>query len=194
MAAGIANNPALYGLYKAAGLLDTVAGGIALPDIKVMGSGVNLQTTVADLMRVGAMSGSILSSIGALVSTGGNGGLTGSGILRAAGIDSSGISQVTRGTSGGVTSTSGVSVSESGTVISNSDGNAVQDKTITDASDSGNSQFVEAVDSNEETQLSDVNDSVINIYNLLLDLVEGGALKVAVNNAVEVSNLPATTY
>lgn len=56
MAAGIANNPMLYATYKAAGLLDAVTGGIALPDIKVMGTGVNLQTTIADLMRVGAMS------------------------------------------------------------------------------------------------------------------------------------------
>ena len=73
MAAGIANSPAMYGLYKAAGMLDAVAGGIALPDIKVMGSGVNLQTTVADLMRVGAMSGGILGSIGTMVAAGGGG-------------------------------------------------------------------------------------------------------------------------
>ena len=194
MAAGIASNPALYGLYKAAGLLDTVAGGIALPDIKVMGSGVNLQTTVADLMRVGAMSGGILSSIGQMVTAGGGGGLTGGGILKAAGIDSSGISQVTRGNGSSLSTAGGMTVSESGTVVGNSDGSAVQDKTMTDATDDGNSQLVEAVDSNEETKLNDVNNSVINIYNLLLDLVEGGALKVKVDGSVEVSNMPATTW
>lgn len=193
MAAGIANNPVLYGLYKAAGLLDAVAGGIALPDIKVMGSGVNLQTTVADLMRVGAMSGGILSSIGTMVTAGGNGGITGTGILKAAGIDSSGISQVTRGSAASLATASGMSVSESGTVVGNSDGSAVQSKTMTDATDEGNAQLVEAVDSTEETKLSDVNNSVINIYNLLLDLVEGGALKVTVDGSVEVSNMPTTT-
>lgn len=196
MAAGIANSPAMYGLYKAAGLLDAVAGGIALPDIKVMGSGVNLQTTVADLMRVGAMSGGILGSIGTMVTAGGggNGGMTGLGILRAAGIDSSGISQVTRGNGSALATAGGITVSESGTVVGNSDGSAVQDKTMTDATDDGNSQLVEAVDSNEETKLGDVNNSVINIYNLLLDLVEGGALKVTVDGSVEVSNMPSATY
>ena len=76
LAAGIANNPMLYATYKAAGLLDAVTGGIALPDIKVMGTGVNLQTTIADLMRVGAMSGSILSGIGGMITSGGNGGVS----------------------------------------------------------------------------------------------------------------------
>lgn len=194
MAAGIANNPALYGLYKAAGLLDSVAGGIAIPAFSVMGNMVDLHTTVADLMRVGAMGGGILSSIGQMVTAGGGGGITGGGILKAAGIDSSGISQVTRGNGSNLATAGGMTVSESGTVVGNSDGSVVQDKTMTDASDEGNSQLVEAVDSNEETKLSDVNSSVINIYNLLLDLVSGGALKVAVQGAVEVSNLPEPRY
>ena len=60
MASSMASSPALYFLNTAANLLDSF-GGIALPDIKVMGSGVNLQTTVADLMRVGALGGTALS-------------------------------------------------------------------------------------------------------------------------------------
>ena len=98
MAAGVANNPLLYATYKAAGLLDTVTGGIALPDIKVMGTGVNLQTTIADLMRVGAMSGSILSGIGSMVASGGNGDLN----------------TVSRGKGHGLRTTGGATVSESG--------------------------------------------------------------------------------
>ena len=194
MAAGIANNPALYGLYKAAGLLDNIAGGIAIPAFSVMGNMVDLHTTVADLMRVGAMSGGILSSIGQMAMAGGGGGITGGGILKAAGITGSGISQVTRGNGSGLATAGGITVSESGTVVGNTDGSAVQDKTMTDANDSGNSQLVEATESSDETKLSDVNNSVINIYNLLLDLVEGSALRVKVDGEVAISNLPPTTY
>ena len=70
MAEGMASNPVLYAIYKSAGLLDSVVGGIALPDIKVLGTGANLQTTVADLMRVGAMSGGILAGVAKMIAAG----------------------------------------------------------------------------------------------------------------------------
>lgn len=83
MAAGIANNPALYGIYKIAGMLDKTVGGITLPDISVMGNSVALHTTIADLMRVTALSGSMLQGLGTIMMAGGNGGITGGGILSA---------------------------------------------------------------------------------------------------------------
>lgn len=173
MAAGVANNPLLYATYKAAGLLDTVTGGIALPDIKVMGTGVNLQTTIADLMRVGAMSGSILSGIGSMVASGGNGGITGSGILKAAGI-SGNLNTVSRGNGQGLRTTGGATVSESGSLIGNSNGSDIQNATMTNATDSANAQLAEAVDSSEETKLSEVYAEVVEIYKLLQDVANGG--------------------
>ena len=173
MAAGIANNPMLYATYKAAGLLDAVTGGIALPDIKVMGTGVNLQTTIADLMRVGAMSGSILSGIGSMIASGGNGGITGSGILKAAGI-SGNLNTVSRGDGQGLRTTGGATVSESGSLIGNSNGSDIQNATMTNATDSANAQLAEAVDSSEETKLSEVYAEVVEIYKLLQDVANGG--------------------
>lgn len=173
MAAGIANNPMLYATYKAAGLLDAVTGGIALPDIKVMGTGVNLQTTIADLMRVGAMSGSILSGIGSMIASGGNGGITGSGILKAAGI-SGNLNTVSRGDGQGLRTAGGATVSESGSLIGNSNGSDIQNATMTNATDSANAQLAEAVDSSEETKLSEVYAEVVEIYKLLQDVANGG--------------------
>ena len=173
MAAGIANNPMLYATYKAAGLLDAVTGGIALPDIKVMGTGVNLQTTIADLMRVGAMSGSILSGIGSMIASGGNGGITGSGILRAAGI-SGNLNTVSRGNGSALSTAGGASVSESGSLIGNSNSSDIQNATMTNATDSANAQLAEAVDSSEETKLSEVYAEVVEIYRLLQDVANGG--------------------
>ena len=173
MAAGIANNPALYATYKAAGLLDAVTGGIALPDIKVMGTGVNLQTTIADLMRVGAMSGSILSGIGSMIASGGNGGITGSDILRAAGI-SSAANMVSRGNGSDLVTTGGASVSESGSLIGNSNSSDIKNATMTNATDSANAQLAEAIDSSEETKLSEVYAEVVEIYRLLQEVANGG--------------------
>ncbi len=190
MAAGIANNPALYAMYKTAGLLDAVTGGIALPDIKVMGTGVNLQTTIADLMRVGAMSGSILAGIGTMISSGGNGGITGSGILRAAGI-SGAANMVSRGNGSALSTTSGASVSESGALIGNSSGSDVKNATMTNATDSANAQLAEAVDSSEETKLSEVYAEVVEIYKLLQD-VANGSYTIAVdvkNPSLKIDNI-----
>ena len=173
MAAGIANNPMLYATYKAAGLLDAVTGGIALPDIKVMGTGVNLQTTIADLMRVGAMSGSILSGIGSMISSGGNGGIAGSDILRAAGI-SGAANMVSRGNGSALSTVGGASVSESGSLIGNSSSSDIQNATMTNATDSANAQLAEAIDSSEETKLSEVYAEVVEIYKLLQDVANGG--------------------
>ena len=172
MAAGIANNPALYAMYKVAGMLDTVAGGIAIPAFSVMGNMVDLETTVADLMRAGAMGGSILSGIGTMIASGGNGGLTGSGILKAAGIGNT-VSTVTRGTGAGLRTTGGATVSESGSIVGNSSGSDVQNKTMTDATDSGNSQLASAVEGTEETKLHDVYAEVVEIYRLLQDIAGG---------------------
>ena len=173
MAAGIANNPMLYATYKAAGLLDAVTGGIALPDIKVMGTGVNLQTTIADLMRVTAMSGSILSGIGSMIASGGNGGVRGIDILKAAGI--SGVANmVSRGNGSALSTAGGASVSESGSLIGNSNGSDIQNATMTNATDSANAQLAEAVDSSEETKLSEVYAEVVEIYKLLQDVANGG--------------------
>ena len=190
MAAGIANNPMLYATYKAAGLLDAVAGGIAIPAISVMGNMVDLETTVADLMRVGAMSGSILSGIGSMIASGGNGGITGSGILKAAGI-SGNLNTVSRGNGQGLRTAGGASVSESGSLIGNSNSSDIQNATMTNATDSANAQLAEAVDSSEETKLSEVYAEVVEIYKLLQD-VANGSYTIAVdvkNPSLKIDNI-----
>ena len=190
MAAGIANNPMLYATYKAASLLDAVAGGIAIPALSVMGNMVDLETTVADLMRVGAMSGSILSGIGSMVASGGNGGITGSGILKAAGI-SGNLNTVSRGNGQGLRTTGGATVSESGSLIGNSNSSDIQNATMTNATDSANAQLAEAVDSSEETKLSEVYAEVVEIYKLLQD-VANGSYTIAVdvkNPSLKIDNI-----
>ena len=66
LAEGIAANPALYGMLSVGDLLKETVGGINIPAISVMGNMVDLETTVADLLKAGAMGGSILRGIPAL--------------------------------------------------------------------------------------------------------------------------------
>ena len=173
MASGIASSPALYGLYTASGLLDSIAGGIALPDIKVMGSGVNLQTTVADLMRVGALGGSLISGgismLSGLARGGGNG-------LKAMGIDMTGNGGwVSRGTGAGLrTETSGFSTTESGSYAGNSDSGDVQAATLNGAQDDANQQYVEAQESEDaDVKNRVIDEHVVQIYQLLDSVING---------------------
>lgn len=165
MASGIAANPALYAIYKASGLLDAVAGGIELPDIKYLGTGVNLQTSVADLMRVGALSGGILSSIASMLVSGGNGGLTGSGLLEAFGIK--GTTTVSRG-SGYTFTDAGVSTSLSN-YIANASGDDIQNSYVTQSENEASKklQILKQEEESDSTKLSTVDDHIVQIYELL---------------------------
>lgn len=63
LAEGIASNPALYGILSIGNLLEETVGGINIPTISVMGNMVDLEATVADLLRAGALGGSIMAGI-----------------------------------------------------------------------------------------------------------------------------------
>ena len=86
MAAGVANNPVMYGIYKLGKLMGDTGADISLPDISVMGSGFALNTTVSEIMRGAAMAGGIISSLGSMIA-GGGGGLSMKTSLEKMGID-----------------------------------------------------------------------------------------------------------
>lgn len=180
MAASMGNNPVLYSLYSMGNMLRDLTGGISIPAIGAwaMGNGseVNLNATVADLMQAGAMGGGILSGIGQLVAglaKGSGGGFSGSGMLKAFGINTSGTSTVTRG-NGLVSSTaaSGNDTSLSG-LIGNASGEDIKNKTLTDANDDADKQVAQALEELNETTISNVDEHVVQIYTILSDVVAG---------------------
>ena len=174
MAAGMANNPVLYMLEKAATLLEDTTGGIRLPDIGYLGTKVNLNTTVSALLRVAAMSGSILSGMGAMIGNlGAGGGFSGSGMLRSLGVGGNLTNYVSRGSGTSRYSTSGLTVSSSG-MVGQSDSGDIKNKTMQDANDEANPTLVEAQESeSNDIERKVVNDSVLKIYELLTELVDG---------------------
>lgn len=182
MSAGIASNPVLYGIYKAANMLSDTVGGINIPLPLVMGTGLNMGLNVADLMRVGALSGGILSNIGGIASGLANGG-SGWSMLKALGVTNN-ASMVSRGTGQGLVTTGGATVSESGSLVGNSSGDDIKNKTMTDATDSAKAQTAEAVDESDETKLKDVYAEVVDIYRILQDIANGNhTLAVDVKNS-----------
>ena len=143
-----------------------------------MGTGVNLQTTVADIMRVAALSGGVLSGIGSIVSGLGSS-FSGTAMLNKLGI-SSNLTTVTRGDGNLGLGERGVQKSSSG-YVGNASGSDVKNKTLSDADEDSNNKLAQAKEENTEVTIEDVNDSVLRIYQLLED-VTNGALTFAVKD------------
>lgn len=59
----IANNPALYAMWKVTDMIQGVTGGINIPTISVLGNSIDLNTTVENLMKLGIVGTSTFSAI-----------------------------------------------------------------------------------------------------------------------------------
>jgi hypothetical protein len=187
MAAGMANNPVTYALYKASGLLKDTTGGINFGVPMVMGNGMPITFNVADLMRTGALAGGALGSMGLMISGLAKGAGSGSGMLKAIGV-TSGASVVTRGTGAGLSTAGGATVSESGSMVGNSNSDDITSKTMTDQNDSNKQETASAVDESDEVKLSDVDSHVCTIIEILRNISDGTSiLKVAVDGDVRIS-------
>lgn len=150
-----------------------------------LGTGTTQTFNVADLMKVGALSGSALSLMSKVISgiAGGSaGGFNGSGMLKSLGIDN-GLTTVSRGSGQSSLSTGGVSTSESGTLASGS-GEDITSSMQTSAKNDAAS----AIEDNDtgSTDLNTVNDNLVamsdvvkNIEQLLNAVSNGTALKVS---------------
>lgn len=176
LAGSMASNPVSYFIYKMAKVVDDAAGGIDLPFLNVMGFGVDLNTTVSDLMRVAAVGTGILGSLGPLVSGLGNS-FSGRAMLSQLGIGSgSGLTVTPRGDGGGLLGSTGggsASTSGSGYMAGNASGSDVKDSTIQESEDSKKKQMIEAKEEAEANQVDILNTTVIKIYELLDDVAHG---------------------
>lgn len=175
LAGAMASNPVSYLVYKMASVVDDAAGGIDLPFLNVMGFGVDLNTTVSDLMRLAAVGGGILGSLGPMVSGLGSS-FSGRAMLNKLGIGTgSGLAAVTRGDGGGgAGSEGGGSKSTSGSgYVGNSSGSDVKDSTIQESEDSKKQQMIEAKEEEEANQVDVLNQTVIKMYELLEEVASG---------------------
>lgn len=177
LATGIANNPILYTMWTISNMLDQLVGGIPIPTIGAWavgnGTEIDLETTVADIMRVGALSGSLLSGIGSIVSGLATNSVGLSGVLTALGVRSN-ASTISRGT--GLNSLiSPRSRSLSG-YQGNTSGSDIYDSSMAGAEDQKNELAVQAQEpeGEEDIKLADLNATVLQIYDLLQTVIIGG--------------------
>lgn len=163
-AAGEVAMAPLYLINKTADLLDTFAGGIPIPAISVFGSGVDTKLTVANIMKAAAMVGgfttSLVSMIGSMVKSGGSG--FGSGLLKMVGVQG----KVTRG----------ADTSKSGTAtVYNASVEDTTESATNEGKDSAKEQSVQAKEESSGVSNETINESIVNIYNLLQSVTEGKA-------------------
>jgi hypothetical protein len=191
ISSSMANNPVSYLIYKLAGLLDDAVGGIDLPFINVMGFGVDLNTTVADLMRVASVGAGVLGSLGPMIS-GLASSFSGQSMLSKMGIGKGSGLQVTPrggdgvggggGAGGGLVGGGNETTSGSG-YVGNGSGSDVKNSTIQESEDSKKQQMIEAKEEEPANQVDVLNTTVIKIYELLDSVSRGSkTLRVRVDN------------
>lgn len=189
----IANNPVLSGLNNMANMLNDLVGGIEIPFINVYGFGFDLNATIADLMNVAALSGTVLGGMGKLIGSLANGGgFSGSGMLNAFGIELNGAAAIEhRGQGLSLTSVGGATTSASG-MVGNESGDDIKNKTIQDNSEEPEKQIAEAKEEQEDKENARtmlIDGHIVDIYNLLNE-VTLGSKKWHVQ--LEVGNAPST--
>jgi hypothetical protein len=188
----LANNPVLSGLNNMANMLNDLVGGIEIPFINVYSFGFDLNATIADLMNVAALSGTVLGGMGKLVA--GLAKTSTGGLLGAMGINLGGkaAKMEHKGQQLSLTSLGGSTTSASGSIAGNENGDDIKNKTIQDNSEDPEKQIAEAKEEQEDkenarTQL--IAGHIIDIYNLLNE-VTLGSKKWHVQ--LEVGNAPST--
>lgn len=173
VASSMAGNPVSYMIYKVAKVLDDAAGGIDLPFLNVMGFGVDLNTTVSDLMRLAAVGTGLLGSLGPMIS-GLASSFSGRAMLQTMGISSGANLSVTpRGSGGGAGGGGGATSTSSSGYVGNASGSDVKDATIQESEDSKKQQMIEAKEEEETNQVDVLNETVIKIYELLDEVASG---------------------
>lgn len=180
MAQGIATSPALYGVWKTSNMLEDLFGGIPIPTVYTALGGVDLNTTVAQLMKTGALAGGVMSMAGNLINSLSTGmGFNPTGLLQAAGIDDSLISTTAIGQNT-VTRGRTKSASQYTTLVGNVSESAIKESAYAEAE----AQRVQvAGEETDDTKLKDINQNIVSIYELLHDVVLGvSSLKVEWSN------------
>ena len=187
LASSMANNPVSYLLYKVASLMDATVGGIPIPSLTVVMNGVDLETTVTDIMRLGAVGGGILGSIGSMVSGLANS-FSGTAMLKKMDIDvGKALEVVERGGEGSNLNNPNPGGGQQSTSTSGYVGNAndsdIKASTMQGAEDSKKQLMIEAKEKEPANQMDSINVNVTKIYELLEKVASGSqSLRVRVDN------------
>lgn len=151
-ASNIAQSPALSALWKVTDLIQSTTGGINIPFVEAVGSGVDLNTTVENLMKIGLVGTSTLGMIGDIISGLSAVGNNTSSMLTKLGISSGTTNITSRGSAVGSSSSlnKGLTTSVS-SLVGNSSSSDIYKSTLTAANDNATSS-VEGTSSSSTTE------------------------------------------
>jgi len=148
LASGIAENPALAAIWKITDMIQSTTGGINIPFVSAMGSGMDLNATVEQLMKLGIVGISSLGMIGDVISGIGSS-LVPSTMLQKLGI-MSGNTAISRGR--GLTSLVSGFAESASTYVGQGAGGDIYQQTLQQSSDEAKSNDTLQPDKDEDTK------------------------------------------
>lgn len=169
---GVANNIVSYGIYRAGELLDLITGEAKLPTINVLGSGVDLDMTYGQAMKLGVLG---INSVGTLVqalsSLGNAGGLSLAGWGASDFLSRGGLSTTAAGISTGLSSSA---------FIGNTSGTSIASQSLTGAQQQAETITGQAPTANERTEklqenISSILDQTKTLVTLLSSITTGSS-------------------
>lgn len=157
-------------------MLEDLVGGIGIPSVSIMGNMVDLESSVADLMQVGALSASLIGSVGNIVSALGNFGSV-AGMLETMSTDSTErLRTVSRGTTVSYLNSSSSSFTTSNmNYVGNNSGEDALGSEYTKIEEDKTNLQVEAQEENESVTMDDMYNMVSAIHELFQTVVDGGS-------------------
>ena len=169
---GVANNIVSYGIYRAGELLDLITGEAKLPTVNVLGSGVDLDMTYGQAMKLGVLG---ISSVGTLIqalsSLGNAGGLSLAGWGASDFLSRGGLSTTAAGISTGLSSSA---------FIGNTSGTSIASQSLTGAQQQAETITGQAPTANERTEklqenISSILDQTKTLVTLLSSITTGSS-------------------
>lgn len=179
----IAGTPALYAMWEITSAVEDLTGGINLPSVSVVGSGVDLETTVTNLMRLGIVGAGTLGGIGSIItglSTIGNA----SSMLDKLGITSN--AKTNKLERGGGLNRKFKGVQKSGTLyVGNTSGGDYYDATLAAANDTADTAIETKKASSSDLSINDIHEYLLKVMDpkitdieRMLGVISGYDLKI----------------
>lgn len=157
-ATGIGGTPGLYGIWKAANIVEGLTGGIDIPSVMALGTGVDLNTTVTRLLKTGIAGASLIGQLVGSLASGRSGGALNldSWKIRDATVRGVQRKALTMGSLVGVSQSSGLSFVGSGS------GGDIQDSTLAGGAENAEktSQITNSSANKEETVIDKIYKSI----------------------------------
>lgn len=144
----IAKNPVTYALWQITDLIQGVTNGINIPTISALGTSIDLETTVENLMKLGIVGVSTLGNIGQIVA-GVSSGFAGEILLNKLGVNANGAVIKQGSTLSGLKKNNKGITTSSNTYIGNTDSDTYYNSTINAAQDESQKKLDALVDETE---------------------------------------------